>query len=386
MQKKGDTIRFAQPPGILSYAAVGGKKEAEGPLADAFDLLVTDARCGEKTWEKAESDFARYGLETALKKARLQPDALDAVFAGDLQCQCTASAYTMRGFDVPYVGLYGACSTMAEGLALASCMVAGGMMRHAAAMSSSHFCAAERQFRTPLDYGGKRTPTAQWTVTGAGCAIVAPDGGPPYVRGVTFGRVRDYEITDINNMGAAMAPAACETILRYFQDTGEAPEAFDAIYTGDLGLVGSELLLQLLAQAGLPLHNHRDCGLIVYDRETQNVQAGGSGAGCSAAVLCCHVLPALRAGQLGRVLFLSTGALMSQTTFLQGESIPGIAHLIELSAALPEQGKKAAEKAHKEAGAADVPGREKSAAEKTAGATGPAANAPKRRGKEDAAQ
>ncbi len=336
--RKGDTIRFEHPPGILSYAAVGGKKEAEGPLAEAFDLLVTDTRCGEKTWEKAESDLARYGLETALAKSGLQPDGLDAVFAGDLQCQCTASAYAMRDFDVPYLGLYGACSTMAEGLALASCLVAGGMLRRAAAMSSSHFCAAERQFRTPLDYGGKRTPTAQWTVTGAGCAIVAPDGGPPYVRGATFGRVRDYQITDINNMGAAMAPAACETITRYFHDTGEDPDAFDAIYTGDLGLVGSELLLRLMEQAGLPLRNHKDCGLIVYDRESQNVQAGGSGAGCSAAVLCCHVLPGLRAGQLKRVLFLSTGALMSQTTFLQGESIPGIAHLVELSAGLPEDG------------------------------------------------
>lgn len=333
--RKGDTILFANPPRVLSYAAVGGKKESEGPLADAFDLLVTDARCGEKTWEKAESDLARYGLETALAKARLQPDALDAVFAGDLQCQCTASAYAMRGFDVPYLGLYGACSTMAEGLALAACLVCGGMLRRAAAMSSSHFCAAERQFRTPLDYGGKRTPTAQWTVTGCGCAILAPDGGPPYVRGVTFGRVRDYEIKDINNMGAAMAPAACETILRYFQDTGESPDAFDAIYTGDLGMVGSSLLLQLLEQAGLPLRNHQDCGLIVYDQKGQNVQAGGSGAGCSAAVLCCHVLPALRAGRIKRALFLSTGALMSQTTFLQGESIPGIAHLVELSAELP---------------------------------------------------
>ena len=374
MQKKGDTIRFTQPPCILSYAAIGGKKEAEGPLADAFDLLVTDSRCGEKTWEKAESDFARYGLETALKKARLQPDLLDAVFAGDLQCQCTASAYTMRGFDVPYLGLYGACSTMAEGLALASCMVAGGMMRHAAAMSSSHFCAAERQFRTPLDYGGKRTPTAQWTVTGSGCAILSPDGGPPYVRGVTFGRVRDYEITDINNMGAAMAPAACETITRYFADTGESPEAFDAIYTGDLGLVGSELLLQLLRQAGLPLQNHKDCGLIVYDRETQNVQAGGSGAGCSATVLCCHILPALRAGQLKRVLFLSTGALMSQTTFLQGESIPGIAHLVELSACLTEEDEKTAK--HTDAAAKQTAGSKKRPEQGGATAS-PAAASPK---------
>lgn len=250
--RKGDTILFEAPPSAVAYAAVGGKKEAEGPLADAFDMLIADTLCGEKTWEKAESDFARYCLEAALKKGRLQADALDAVFAGDLQCQCTASAYTMRGFDTPYLGLYGACSTMAEGFGL----------------------------------------------------------------------------------------AACETILRYFADTGEKPEHFDAIFTGDLGFVGRTLLLQLLKEEGLPLENHQDCGLLVYDRDAQNVQAGGSGAGCSATVLCCHVLPALREGRMKRVLFLSTGALMSQTTFLQGESIPGVAHLIELSSELPEETEK----------------------------------------------
>ena len=206
------------------------------------------------------------------------------------------------------------------------------------------------------------------------------------MRGVTFGRVRDYEITDINNMGAAMAPAACETILRYFKDTGEAPETFDAIYTGDLGLVGSKLLLQLLEQAGLPLQNHRDCGLIVYDRETQNVQAGGSGAGCSAAVLCCHVLPALRARQLRRVLFLSTGALMSQTTFLQGESIPGIAHLVELSANLPEQDEQTDGQTDAAAQAAGSPKQQTHAAGQPGTAADRAPRPQKQPGKEGAAQ
>lgn len=330
--KKGDTITFETAPTVLCSAAVGGKKESEGPLAQSFDQLISDTQCGEKTWEMAEKDFARSALEHALKKARLTAKDLDAVFAGDLQCQCTASAYLMSGLDVPFVGLYGACSTMAEGVGLAACMVAGGHMEKAAALASSHFCAAERQFRTPLDYGGKRTPTAQWTVTGAGALVIGSGGDGPHVRRVTFGRVRDYGVTDINNMGAAMAPAACETILRFFADTGEDPAAFDRIYTGDLGLVGSQLLLQLLEKEGLPLKNHDDCGLIVYDRENQNVQAGGSGAGCSASVLCCHILPLLRTGRLKRCLLLSTGALMSQTTFLQGENIPGIAHLVELSA------------------------------------------------------
>lgn len=330
--KKGDTILFDTPLSILSYAAVGGKKESEGPLRSAFDVLITDTTCGEKCWEKSESDFAQRALETVLHKGKLRLNQIDAVFAGDLQCQCTASNYAMRSFDVPYLGLYGACSTMTEGLGLAGCMVGGGVMQMAAAMASSHFCTAERQYRTPLEYGGKRTPTSQWTVTAAGAAVVSAQGGPPYLRAVTFGRVRDYEITDINNMGAAMAPAAAETLLRYFADTGETPDAFDAIYTGDLGMVGSDLLHQIMQKEGVPLKNHKDCGLIVYDRTVQDVKAGGSGAGCSAAVLCCHVLPQLAAGVQKRVLFLSTGALMSQTTFLQGESIPAIAHLVELSA------------------------------------------------------
>lgn len=332
--KQGDTIQFApgQMPSAVAYAAIGGKKEGEGPLGAQFDVLLTDTKCGEKTWEKAESCFVRQCLETTLHKGRLQLTDLDAVLGGDLQCQCTAAAYAMRGFDVPYLGLYGACSTMAEGLGIAACMVAGGMWQRAAALTSSHFCAAEREFRTPLEYGGKRTPTAQWTVTGAGAVVLAATGGPPYVEAVTFGRVRDYNITDINNMGAAMAPAAAETILRYFADTKETPEQFDAIFTGDLGFVGRTLLLQILKDEGLVLQNHQDCGLLIYDRENQNVQAGGSGAGCSASVLACHILPGLRQGRFKRVLFLSTGALMSQTTYLQGESIPGIAHLVALRA------------------------------------------------------
>lgn len=329
--RKGDTILFETPPRVAGYGSVGGRREARGPLAKEFDTLITETQCGEKTWEKAESTFARTALETALRRAGVSAADLCAVFAGDLQCQCTASAYLMRDVDAPYLGLYGACSTMAEGLGLAACMVAGGMMHMAAALSSSHFCAAERQFRTPLDYGGKRTPTAQWTVTGAGALVLDAAPGGPRVQAVTFGRVRDYNVTDINNMGAAMAPAACETILNYLADTGRTPEDFDAVYTGDLGLVGSRLLAQLLEREGVRLPNHQDCGLLVYSVDSQNVQAGGSGAGCSAAVLCCHVLPLLAEGQLRRVLFLSTGALMSQTTFLQGESIPGIAHLLELS-------------------------------------------------------
>lgn len=330
--RKGDTLIFQKPPTVAAYGAVGGKKEGEGPLASRFDLLFEENTLGEKTWEKAESTLQRHCIELTLKKAQTTLPQISLVVGGDLQNQCTATAYTLRELDVPFAGLYGACSTMAEGLGLTACLASAGLVDKALAVTSSHFCAAERQFRTPLDYGGKRTPTAQWTATGAGCCLVQPAGCGPYVQAVTFGRVRDYEITDINNMGAAMAPAAAETLLRYFADTGASPQDFDRIFTGDLGLVGSTLLKQILAGEGLQLDNHDDCGLLLYDRETQQVQAGGSGAGCSASVLCAHVLPALHEGRLQRVLFLSTGALMSQTTFLQGESIPGIAHLVELRA------------------------------------------------------
>ena len=334
--RTGDTICFQDPPCISAFAAVGGKRESEGPLAAKFDLLFEENTLGELTWEKAESRLQRYCLDLALKKGRCSPQMLDLVLGGDLQNQCTATGYTMRELDAPFAGLYGACSTMAEAMGLAACLAAGGCVSRAAALASSHFCAAERQFRTPLTYGGKRTPTSQWTATAAGCCLVEPRGPGPYVRAVTFGRVRDYEVCDINNMGAAMAPAAAETILRYCEDTGCTPSQFDAVYTGDLGIVGTRLLKELLEKEDVDLKNHRDCGLTLYDVQHQDVQAGGSGAGCSASVLCASVLPALQKGELKRVLFLSTGALMSQITFLQGESIPGVAHLVELSAGREE--------------------------------------------------
>ena len=314
--RTGDTIRFRDPPCISAFAAVGGKRESEGPLAAKFDLLFEENTLGELTWEKAESRLQRYCLDLALKKGRCSPQMLDLVLGGDLQNQCTATGYTMRELDAPFAGLYGACSTMAEAMGLAAGRGAGGGGWRAAARAPS--------------------PTAQWTATAAGCCLVEPQGPGPYVRAVTFGRVRDYEICDINNMGAAMAPAAAETILRYCEDTGCAPSQFDAVYTGDLGIVGTRLLKELLEKEDMDLKNHRDCGLTLYDVQHQDVQAGGSGAGCSASVLCASVLPALQKGELNRVLFLSTGALMSQITFLQGESIPGVAHLVELSAGREE--------------------------------------------------
>ena len=329
--RRGDTLIFPKPPVIAAWAAAGGKKESEGPLADQFDLLFEDASFGEDGWENAESTLQQKCVGACLRKAATTKEKLDIAFAGDLQAQCTASNYTMRVVGCPYAGLYGACSTMAESVGMAAIFAAHDMAGQALAFTSSHFCAAERQFRTPLDYGGKRTPTAQWTATAAGGCLLRPAGstGVP-VLSVTFGRVQDFAIKDINNMGAAMMPAAASTLLQYFKGTGTAPADFDAIFTGDLGEVGAELLHEQMNAEGIPIPNHQDCGCILYDTANQNVQAGGSGAGCSAAVLCAYVLPKLAAGEWRRVLFLSTGALMSQTTFLQGETIPGIAHAVEL--------------------------------------------------------
>ncbi len=330
MRRVGSTIIFENTPAVISSAAVGGKKEGEGPLKHKFDVLMPDSKCDEKTWEKAESRMIQQCVHTALQKCGFTTKNLDGLFGGDLQSQCTAMHYAMGEIDVPFVGLYGACSTMTQALALCACAVEAQAMGVAAAATSSHFCATERQYRTPLNYGGKRTPTSQWTVTGAGTAIVAKSTKHPQIASATFGTVVNYEISDINNMGAAMAPAAAHTLIKHLRDTNRKPSDFDAIYTGDLGLVGSALLKQVIKEEGIELHNHKDCGLLIFDIERQNVKAGGSGAACSAAVLCCDVLPKLASGELKRELFLSTGALMSQTTFLQGEAIPAIAHLVEL--------------------------------------------------------
>ena len=331
-QRRGDTVLFARPPVIAAWAAVGGKKESAGPLAAGFDARHGDNRFGEKSWEAAESRMQAECARLCLQKAGAAEQDVSLALAGDLQAQCTASGYAVRSLAMPFAGLYGACSTMAETLGMAACLCAGGAADQALAMASSHFCAAERQFRTPLVYGGKRTPTAQWTATAAGACLVRPAGAGPAVTAVTFGRVQDYGVRDINNMGAAMAPAAAATLLRYWADTGTAPGDTDAVYTGDLGCVGSALLAELLAAEGIKLPVHRDCGCLLYDVSAQHVKAGGSGAGCSAAVLGAHILPQLAAGRLRRVLFVATGALMSQTTFLQGETIPAIAHLVRLEA------------------------------------------------------
>ena len=326
------TIVLESAPSLRGYAAVVSKKEGEGPLGREFDMVSDDAYFGEKTWEKAESHIQKEALNRALGKAGTTPSQVDFVFAGDLLNQCIGSAYAMRGMNVPFIGLYGACSTMAESLALASLFVDCGIAECAAAVTSSHFCSAERQFRFPLEYGCVRAPTSQWTVTGGGAAIVSGGETAPFVREVCFGKINDLGVTDINNMGAAMAPAAADTISQYFSDTLTSADNFDMIFTGDLGYVGSEMLAELLERDGISLgKKHMDCGKLIYDKK-QEVEAGGSGCGCAASVLCSYIANRIRRENWRNVLFIATGALMSPTSNQQGESIPGIAHLIRLSA------------------------------------------------------
>lgn len=322
------TIRFSRRPILVNYAAVGGRKEGEGPLGRCFDAIFEDARMGMDTWEQAESALQREALTRALDKAGLAVTQLQALFAGDLLNQNIASTFGLREMGVPLIGQFGACSTMGQTLALAALFVDSGAAEYGAAVTSSHFCTAERQFRFPLEYGGQRTPTGQWTATAAGACVVGMGDGV-VVDSVCFGRVCDLGVTDMTNMGAAMAPAAADTIARYLQDTGTAPTDYDLIVTGDLGKVGSDLCRQLLERQGVTLgENYTDCGLLLFDRQRQDVHAGGSGCGCSASVLCAYLLPQMEQGALGRVLFCPTGALMSPTSSQQGESIPGICHAL----------------------------------------------------------
>lgn len=325
------TIRLEGNAAVKGYASVAGKKEGEGPLADGFDYISEDNSFGEKTWEKAESRLQKDALNRALNKAGVTPDTVDIIFAGDLLNQCIGTSYGIREFGIPFIGLFGACSTMAESLTLAALALENGCANVTAALTSSHFCSAERQFRFPLEYGGQRTPNSQWTATGSGAVILSRDGAGPFVREVTIGRIMDLGIKDQNNMGAAMAPAAAATLKAYFDDTGARAEDFDLIVTGDLGQVGHALACELLEREGLPLPHFTDCGLLLFDREKQDVHAGASGCGCSALVLCAHILANMRAGNFKEVLFVATGALMSTTSVQQGESIPSVAHLVHLS-------------------------------------------------------
>ena len=327
------TVALERPSVILSHAAVGGRQEGDGPLSDYFDHLCEDSFFGEKTWEKAESAMQKMALSRALEKAALTPEELDYILAGDLLNQCIGTSFGLRDFGIPFYGLYGACSTMGESLALASLLIAGGFARRAGAMTSSHFCTAERQYRMPVPYGSQRTPTAQWTATASGCTILGREGPGPYITHVTCGKIVDKGISDPNNMGAAMAPAAYDTLAAFFRDTGTTPKDYDIVITGDLGELGHGIVRDFFARDGVELgDNFQDCGLLLYDRDGQDMHAGASGCGCSASVLNGYLLTEMQRGRWRKILFAPTGALLSPTSSFQGESIPGICHAVCISA------------------------------------------------------
>jgi len=329
MQKS--VIKLDNLPVITAASSVVGKKESEGPLGKYFDYCDLTDRFGMKTWEKSESQMQNIALNFALSKRKIGPNNIDLLLAGDLMNQCTSSAYGLLAFDIPFLGLYGACSTAAEGLILSSLLVNSKSVTRCASVSSSHFCSAERQFRFPLEYGGQRTPTAQWTVTGAAAFIVEETGEGPKIADVMPGRTVDQGINDANNMGAAMAPAAIDTLKRYFQATMTKPSDYDLIVTGDLGYEGHSIVCDIMAKEGYDMgKTYNDCGLIIYDLEKQDVHAGGSGCGCSATVLAAHIIPNIISGYYKNVLFIGTGALMSPGAINQGQSIPGIAHLVHI--------------------------------------------------------
>ena len=332
-QKLGNqTVRFATSPYIISRASVVGTKEGEGPLKNTFDMIVSDDKMGQVSWDLAEGAFQKTAVEIALKKAGLGNKDIEYILSGDLQNQCAATHYGLRETNIPFLGLYGACSTMVESLTVGSMIICGGYAERVVCLTSSHFCSAEKQYRNPLEYGGQRTPTAQWTATASGAAILAKEGIGPRITHITTGKIVDKGITDVSNMGAAMAPAALDTITAHFKDTGRTPEDYDLILTGDFGVTGSESLCELIKKDGYDIEKkHNDCGKMLYNIESQDVHAGGSGCGCCASVLCGHILTELEKGNYKNILVAATGALMNPLTVLQGESIPTISHAIAIT-------------------------------------------------------
>lgn len=329
------SFRPPNPVNIAAWASVAGKKEAQGPLGNTYDVTSPDPYFGQKSWELAEKTMQTTALQTLANKAGLSQSQFELVLSGDLLNQCIGSAFTMRNAHVPHIGLYGACSTMAESMMVGSMIVGGGFRNHVVAMTSSHFAASERQYRFPLGYGGQRTPTAQWTVTGSGAVLLRQTGRGIGITGGTIGCVTDLGIKDAGNMGPAMAPAALSTIRAHFSDFHSAPEDYDRIITGDLGQLGKEMLMELAREDGLELGGKlMDCGNLVFDNTSQDVHAGGSGCGCSAIALCGYLLGKLQSGEWKRILFCGTGALLSPTSSQQGLPIPGVSHAVRIEGGL----------------------------------------------------
>ena len=325
----GHTLGFEEMPSIIGFASITGKKESEGPLGKCFDKIVYDSYDGNDTYEQAESMLQSEAVSLAMNKANVMAEDIDCIFAGDLLNQCISSSFGLLDFGIPYLGQYGACSTMAQGLIMAAVFIESSAANIAACVTSSHFASAERQYRFPLEYGGVRTPTAQWTVTGAGSCILKNTKKGPSVARATIGRIVDLGVTDANNMGAAMATAAADIILTNLKDFNITPEYYDLIITGALGYVGKELTIELLKKDGIDIsNNYTDCGIEIYDRENQDTHSGGSGCACSAVTFSAYFYNKMKKNELNRILFVPTGALMSSTSVQQGESIPGIAHAV----------------------------------------------------------
>lgn len=334
------TVVLKSHPRIISTYSLVGPKEGEGPLKDYFDEILQDDLNGKDTFEKAESHMLYTVVTKAIEKAKLKESDISYLFAGDLLNQLNSSCFAARDVNIPFFGLYGACSTMTESLAVGAMFMDGEFANHVVCATSSHFSSAERQFRFPLEFGSQRALTAQWTVTGSGAMVLGKEGNFPYVTHVTVGKVKDYGITDVNQMGSAMAPAAVDTINAHFRDTGRKPQDYDLIATGDLGKFGREITTKLLKEYGYDISDiYVDCGEEIFDNEKQGTNAGGSGCGCSASVDCGYIYKNMLLGKFKRVLLISTGALLSTTSALQGESIPGIAHAVSIEYGLEDKEK-----------------------------------------------
>ena len=331
MQKLGkQTIKFDNPPSITECASIVGPKESDGPLARYFDKCLEDEFWGEETWEKAESKIVKETVNTVISKSGIPLEKIEYCFAGDLLNQCISSSFGLRELNIPFFGIFGACSTFVEALSLASVFVENGI-EHTICAASSHFCSSEKQFRFPLELGNQRPPTSQWTVTGSGATIISKNGTGPYITSITSGKIVDMGIKDANNMGAAMAPAAYDTLITHFKDTNKTPDYYDAIFTGDLGYIGYEILIDLAKSEGYNIKNiYNDCGKLIFNKEKQDTHSGGSGCGCCASVFSGYLFKKLKSKNLSRILLIATGALMNATSSQQGESIPGIAHSISI--------------------------------------------------------
>jgi len=324
------TIKFDTPPTITECSSIVGPKEANGPLAKYFDKTLEDEFWGEKTWEKAESKIIKENVSLVISKAGIATNEIDCVFAGDLLNQCISSSFGLRDENIPFFGVFGACSTFVESMSLGAIAVEG-FANNVLCATSSHFCSAEKQFRFPLELGNQRPPTSQWTVTGSGTAILSKNGNGPYITHITPGKIIDMGVKDANNMGAAMAPAFCDTLITHFLDTGRNPSYYDAIISGDLGHIGKEIAIDIAKSKGYNIKsNYNDCGVLIFDKESQDTHSGGSGCACCGSVFSGYFFRQLKQKKLKKILLVATGALMNSTSSQQGESIPGIAHAISI--------------------------------------------------------